>query len=95
MARGTGLTTLQLKHAAQRALYVARNARFVKDLAISLGRYDLTVINPEQLDYRLRGRIFGGLVIDHDVVGKLNAHQRETLDHLRAYIRPTETANAT
>lgn len=99
MSRNTGLTAMQMRHAPRDALYVwgkTSPTRYAQDLARAVGRPDLIIIAADKLDYRLRGRVFGGLVIDHDLAGRLNANQREMLDQLRAYIRPKqETMYAT
>ena len=89
---------MQMRHAAQKALYVwcsDASVRYAQELARRIGRNDLIIIGPSGLDYRLYGRTFGGLVIDHALVGRLNQHQREMLDTVRAFIRPKEVVNAT
>jgi hypothetical protein len=96
----SGLSAMQMRHAPYRSLYVwvsHNSLRYAKELARHLGRSDLHILAASQLDYRIYGLTFGGLVIDHALAGKLNANQREVLDRLRAYIRPTtmEVASAT
>lgn len=93
-----GLTALQMRHAPRESLYVwvrSSSIRYAQDIARAVGRSDLTIMAAESLDYRLRGRVFGGLVIDHALAGRLTKTQREMLDQLRAYIRPKEVASAT
>lgn len=98
MSRGTGLTALQMRHAPIGALYIfgkeVTGTRYAKDLARAISRNDLHIISASELDYRLRGRVFGGLVIDHDLVGRLTANQREMIEYIRSHIRPMEVRNA-
>lgn len=65
--RGTGRTTKQMKSAPLNAIYVWCNGNlyYPKKLANSIGRNDLSIVSPIDIDHRLRGRRNVNIVIDH------------------------------
>ncbi len=64
--RGQGRTSEQMKNAPLDAVFVWGNSHLLypKDLAKRLGRADLQIVRPADLE-RLMGRPLTGLVIDH------------------------------
>jgi hypothetical protein len=67
--RGTGRTTRQMVAAPQGAVFIS--ARFAaghdKQLALKHGRSDLVVVARHWLtERRWEGRLFTGIVVDHD-----------------------------
>ena len=69
--RGSGRTTKAMREAPQGALYIWCNDRteYAKQLACKIGRNDLEILCPDNLNrsriYRLRGREFSGVIVDH------------------------------
>lgn len=87
MARGTGMTTRQMKEAPNGALFIWCNDRlaYAKDLARHLSRDDLDIRGPMSIDrHELRGRRWPAIVVDH--YARLSQSQAEGLERLYAYL---------
>ena len=86
MARGTGVTTNQMLHAPEGAVYVwvTGSLHYPKHLAHSLGRNDLEIVAPSWLSWdRWRGRRFSAIVVDH--AARLTEDQYVAVETIRAY----------
>jgi hypothetical protein len=69
MDRGTGRTTKLILSAPKNSLFIWCNGHlsYPKSLAKNLERDDLEIVSPGFLmSDKWRGRIFSGIVIDHD-----------------------------
>lgn len=86
--RGCGFTTNQMKLAPLNALYiwpVLGSIDYAKSLANKLGRNDLEIVCSsvfEQKAYKLRGRTFTAIILDHAC--EPNNDDYDTLKLLRA-----------
>jgi hypothetical protein len=86
MKRGMGQTTTQILHAPKNAYYVWVNGavHYPKDLARHLGRTDIQVLSPRDLDDYCRIAPTRPVVVDHAAPLMLNDKQREILNILIA-----------
>lgn len=97
-SRGMGTTTRQIECAPKHSIYVwmHEHTRYPRDLAIALGRTDITVVGPHWLDWEWQGARIAGIVVDH--AARLTEKQHDTvraiLDALAAK-HSTKGANMT
>lgn len=93
--RGTGRTTRQMQEAPAGAVFVWCTSElwYPQDLARRLGREDLEIIRPSQLQPQwFMGRTVKGLVIDH--AASLGLSQYEAVDYIRTRIRQDGNSGA-
>lgn len=85
--RPEGKTTAQIRTAPRDALFIwhSPDTGYARRLAAHLGRDDLEFVGPSVLDAagrRIRGRTFGGIVVDHHAHEMLSADQLAVLAEL-------------
>lgn len=85
--RQTGITTRQMQEAPRGAFYlwpVGRSLDYARHLAHHLGRIDLHIIGPDNIE-RMRGRR-EALVVDHACGAHLTPRQWEDVERARGGI---------
>jgi len=88
MDRGTGITTKQLKEAPKNSIFIwlDNHLSYPKRLCFDLGRKDIEVVQPSWIESdRWRGRVFGGIIVDHATI--LTNKQYDILAEIKSRIR--------
>lgn len=86
MPRGTGITSLQMKSAPNKAVFVWCNEYldYARDLAAKIRRKDLRIVGPSFFDgERHRGMIIHDVILDHNT--RLTDRQRSACELIKVF----------